>query len=243
MCLAGAGWGATGLRSCFPLPVAFRYSLAFQRNGGPRPAEGGAQPFAPAAPPARRTRVGPGGRYRSAEPRTARRGAPGAAVEIKSSVKSGSAARTLPSLGGVRSSGARLCAHTAAGTHAHSERLVLGPGPAALPPRDAGPGLRRGAAGSEVWPRTKRCGVERTEGKLWRRCCGRGLGAPAAPALRFVSLFLPMSFFSSCCLLNFLLSLFSFTSFLFSLAFSGASFLSFPFSFSLFSVLSLIPFF
>lgn len=181
MCLAGAGWGATGLRFRSPLPVAFIYSLAFERNGGPSPA--GSAALRARDPTRMVVTGGPGVRYRSAasEPRTAPTGRTGSRrgnkIKREKRLRRPHAALARRcACKGVRSTSLRARTHT-------GEQLAgSGPGRAAAK-RVAGSGLRRDAPSSEVWPltaasrSTKHRGAEQTEGKLWRRRCGSGLGA------------------------------------------------------------------
>lgn len=135
----------------------------------------------------------------------------------------------------------RCAQHIAAGTHAHGRTARWVRARPRCRKESCGVGAAprcaqlRGLAPHRRFPQHKapRSGADRGQTlaeALRERARGR-----AVSALSSASLFLPISFFSSCCLLNFLLSLFSFTSYLFLLAFSGASFLALPFSFPLFS--------
>lgn len=135
----------------------------------------------------------------------------------------------------------RCAQHIAAGTYAHGRTARWVRARPRCRKESCGVGAAprcaqlRGLAPHRRFPQHKapRSGADRGQTlaeALRERARGR-----AVSALSSASLFLPISFFSSCCLLNFLLSLFSFTSYLFLLAFSGASFLALPFSFPLFS--------
>ena len=186
MCLAGAGWGATGLRFRSPLPVAFIYSLAFERNGGPSPA--GSAALRARDPTRMVVTGGPGVRYRSAasEPRTAPTG------------------RTGSRRGNKIKREKRLRRWVRARPRCRKESCGVGAAPRCA--------QLRGLAPHRRFPQHKapRSGADRGQTlaeALRERARGR-----AVSALSSASLFLPISFFSSCCLLNFLLSLFSFTS-------------------------------
>lgn len=239
--------GPPGCVLVLPSPLHLFIFWLSNETGG-RARRRGEQRFAPAAPPARRTRGGPGGRCRRAEPRTAPTGRTGSRrgnkIEREKRLRRPHAAlaRRCARIG------VRGCVRTRPQARTQKANGSLGPGPAALTPGVAGSGLRRDAAGSGLlaphlrFPQHEapRSGADR--GQTLAEALRQTARGPSGScsSLRFP---FPSYFFLFQLLLSEFPPLFSFISFLFSIAFAGASFLAFPFSFSLFSVLSLIPFF